>query len=207
MTDSKLKIIRQALSLSQKDFADKIGIKQSYYSALELGKKDISTSKVLQILFDKIGVNPEWYYNSNGDIFNSANVYIRRGKAGVKAQEELSKLTHHWEYIHQFNDLLSTNYPDLLKLQSNIRELIKFQSAIGLLDESKIMNTYIFGAEFFKQAKSFKEYKDKGLQAYKELMPYREFLSKYASMSHQFITDLKSISKEIGIPDDFEEWI
>lgn len=83
MKNSKLKEIRQALGLNQKAFADELGIQQSYYSALELGKKDISTSKVLQLLFDKIGVRPEWFYNSNGDIFDSSNVDNKRGKSGV----------------------------------------------------------------------------------------------------------------------------
>lgn len=72
MGDSKLKAVRNALKINQKEFAAMLGIQQSYYSALELGKKDIS-SKLLETLVLKIGVNPDWYFSSKGAIFNSSN--------------------------------------------------------------------------------------------------------------------------------------
>lgn len=81
MPESKLKIVRKALKLNQKDFAAMLGIQQSYYSALELGKK-MMTGSILETLFDKIGVNPSWYYSSNGAIFKDKDAGDAWGSAG-----------------------------------------------------------------------------------------------------------------------------
>lgn len=69
MINDKLKAVRDSLGLSQMEFATRIGIKQSYYSALELGKKEV-TSKLLKTLFENVGVSSQWWYNSIGTIFS-----------------------------------------------------------------------------------------------------------------------------------------
>lgn len=69
---NRLKEIRKKLRFSQAEFANRFGIKQSYYSAIERGENKMS-GELLSILFTEIGVSPDWYYNGKGDMFNSDN--------------------------------------------------------------------------------------------------------------------------------------
>lgn len=64
---NKFKEIRKAMGLNQKDFAAKLGIKQSYYSSIEQGKKEPSI-KILDALW-YLGVSFDWYYNGKGEMF------------------------------------------------------------------------------------------------------------------------------------------
>lgn len=64
---NKFKEIRIAMGLTQKDFAEKLGIGQAYYSLLEQGKKDPSI-RVTDALW-ALGVSFNWYYKNEGNIF------------------------------------------------------------------------------------------------------------------------------------------
>lgn len=46
----KIKLKRIAVSLSQEDMADKLGIDRSQYSRIESGKTDLGLSKLIKIL-------------------------------------------------------------------------------------------------------------------------------------------------------------
>lgn len=87
MDGEKFKLIRTKLGDNQKVMATKLGITQSYYSALERGEKP-ATAKLLKILFINIGVSSEWWYSSNGDIFSSKmsspNVQLLSGDTNFK---------------------------------------------------------------------------------------------------------------------------
>ncbi len=65
LPESKLRMLRRWMRLNQEEFAEKLKIKQSYYSAMERGEKPIS-SKVLNVLFDEIKVSRHWFYFSKG---------------------------------------------------------------------------------------------------------------------------------------------
>lgn len=65
-TGEKFKIIRQTLHLSQSEFATKLGIGQSYYSAIETGRKQPSVS-VMDKLFS-LDISSKWYYNGAGEV-------------------------------------------------------------------------------------------------------------------------------------------
>jgi transcriptional regulator with XRE-family HTH domain len=65
---SKLKQIRSALMLNQKEFAFKLGVKQSYYSGVENAQRLITT-KLTKKLFDDFNVNPNWFFKDEGVMF------------------------------------------------------------------------------------------------------------------------------------------
>lgn len=75
---NRLKIARKELKLSQQEMAKKIDISQSYYSAIEKGKRPLS-DKVYKILSDIFNINIEWLENGKGDMFlnggKSNNLY------------------------------------------------------------------------------------------------------------------------------------
>ena len=67
----RLKEIRKELRLNQNEMAEKLGIKQSYYSAMERGAKPISRATT-GILFHTLKVSPDWFLKGNGTIFSDA---------------------------------------------------------------------------------------------------------------------------------------
>lgn len=102
---NKFKKVRTFLRLNQKDFAEKLGIKQAYYSAIEIGKRDASAS-VINALFN-LNVSPEWFYNGKGEMFNSSDVCNIQN---TKSDNGINNTTT--SYAKTVNDLSQT--PDLL---------------------------------------------------------------------------------------------
>lgn len=91
---NKLRQVRQALHLKQKEFAASLGITQSYLSAVELGKKEI-TSRLSRKLIELFRISPEWLMNNEGSIFNTNPVQSGQQdseytnlKTGVLAPED-----------------------------------------------------------------------------------------------------------------------
>ncbi|MFB9862722.1 helix-turn-helix domain-containing protein [Rufibacter immobilis] len=95
---SRFKQIREQLGLTQKEFADELGMKQTYISAIELGNRDISNN-VLKKLFELYGVSADWLkYNIGGNSIISTkysintNQEIYNTKSGKKPHS--NKISH-----------------------------------------------------------------------------------------------------------------
>ncbi len=64
----KVKLIREALGLSQEKFVEKIGIKQRTLSYIESGTYSINY-QFLRHLIQSYGVNIDWFFNDRGEMF------------------------------------------------------------------------------------------------------------------------------------------
>ena len=71
----RLKEIRQNLKLTQKEFSQKIGIKQNTLLRLEKGYSKI-TKKRIKLICSNFGINENWLLNGNGEIFNKSKTEI-----------------------------------------------------------------------------------------------------------------------------------
>ncbi len=69
----KLKEIRLDNVLTQKEFSKELGVKQSYYSDLENGKREISTN-VIRLLSERFHISSDWLLSGTG------NRYIEQKK-------------------------------------------------------------------------------------------------------------------------------
>lgn len=88
----KLKALRQFLNLNQKEFAEKLKIKQSYYSAMERGENYISAN-VIKVLFEEIRVNPDWFYIGAGLPFDGSYTVMEHMNAfGEHDKIEMEKI-------------------------------------------------------------------------------------------------------------------
>lgn len=67
----RLKKLRKLLSLSQKEFAEKIGIKQSSYSSIEKGRRSLADRYIKSICM-AYNVNEQWLRTGEGQIFLSS---------------------------------------------------------------------------------------------------------------------------------------
>lgn len=68
----KFKIIRNRLGMTQKEFSDLLGIKQSYYSSIERGEKRASTNVINALI--KMGVPANWIYSDSEDELPVLNI-------------------------------------------------------------------------------------------------------------------------------------
>lgn len=64
----KIKEIRQALGLSQAEFADRLKMTRTYVSLLEQGKRQASV-RTLEQICDTFNVNGAWLMNGEGEMF------------------------------------------------------------------------------------------------------------------------------------------
>lgn len=84
----RLKAIRIALGDSQEAFARKLGITQSSYSALEVGKYEMRLSTFIALL-NKTGANPYYVLNNEGEMFGKV---IKASKECPELEEDNKKL-------------------------------------------------------------------------------------------------------------------
>lgn len=72
----KLKVVREKLEMKQALFAERLGVKQSFYSLVESNKTSLPLTKSV-ILFSEMRVNPKWFFSpdeniSDDDIFTNS---------------------------------------------------------------------------------------------------------------------------------------
>ena len=90
---TRLKAMRKALNLTQKEFSEKLGITQSFLSALELGNRDI-TGSVLKTLIVIFEVSTDWLITGKGSMFlyETKNGNEQKSEQIVQNSEILKKL-------------------------------------------------------------------------------------------------------------------
>lgn len=112
--NDRLYKVRIHFKLSQREFAEKIGITQTFYSALELGKKDIS-KKTAEKVKNEFGISTKWLLNGEGS--TGDNIYIIDEKTKIAA----------------IPDIETNKYPDAIK---NIRYIDVFRKNSAEFEKS-----------------------------------------------------------------------
>jgi repressor LexA len=89
LTAQRIKELRLNKNLTQKAFADSLGIVQGYLSGIESGRK-IPSHTLLMALCHIHGVREEWLFNGIGDVYGGKPAQ-QEGSAGAAAQTLLLK--------------------------------------------------------------------------------------------------------------------
>lgn len=66
--DNRIKKIRQALNMTQQEFANKIGIKRGTIANYEIGR-NFPVDSVISLICREFNVNENWLRNGNGSMF------------------------------------------------------------------------------------------------------------------------------------------
>lgn len=74
--NSKLKVFRKKLNLTQVEISKTLNIPQSYYSDIELGKKAIRYHHI-KILTEKYDLDPKWLLNDSENQSESKNENLK----------------------------------------------------------------------------------------------------------------------------------
>ena len=68
---SRMKAVREALKLSQRDFCKGIYLSQSFYAKIETGARK-SNDRVNELISNKYNVNKEWLITGKGSMFSAS---------------------------------------------------------------------------------------------------------------------------------------
>lgn len=68
--NERVRQVRNALNLTQKDFGNRITLAQTYLSQIEKGSRNV-TEKIFKIICHEFNVNEEWLRTGKGEMFNS----------------------------------------------------------------------------------------------------------------------------------------
>jgi len=72
----RIKQVRQALNVSQRDFAKRIYISQTLLGDIELGNRNIN-ERTIQLISTEFNVSKDWILTGNGDMFSAPPVDIQ----------------------------------------------------------------------------------------------------------------------------------
>jgi len=68
---SRIKAVRKALNISQKDFCNGIYLSQSFYAKIETGTRK-PNERVYELISNKYNVNKKWLITGKGDMFSAS---------------------------------------------------------------------------------------------------------------------------------------
>lgn len=92
--NSNLKLLRDDLGLSQKEFANKLKVSDTTISKLENGERNITDRMLIQIC-DTFNVRSEWLRTGKGNIYrtiNDLNIANMMGKVFADNDDFLKKV-------------------------------------------------------------------------------------------------------------------
>lgn len=111
--NNRIRELRKALDLNQKEFAEKIGLKQNTISYMESNGSKI-TEQNIKTICSQFSVNENWLRTGNGKMFIENE---KKQKEFFDIFDELSPILQDY-LIKTARNLLDTQ----LKLQSNLDE-------------------------------------------------------------------------------------
>jgi len=68
---SRIKAVREALKISQRNFCKGIYLSQSFYAKIETGTRK-PNERVYELISNKYNVNKEWLITGKGDMFSAS---------------------------------------------------------------------------------------------------------------------------------------
>ena len=136
--NERIKLLRKDNNLTQKQFADRILVTQSYLSRIESGK-EIPNDKLIKLIALEFNVPTGWIEKGIGSqvIDKSSYDYFDRGyskELQEGLEDEIQELIN---YLHKQNDgIVSTN------IQAIILEMRNFLDTFGTTEKS--LHTIVF---------------------------------------------------------------
>ena len=102
----RIKILRDALKLSQKDFGKRIYVSQSLLTEIESGNRKVN-DRTIQLIVSEYNVNKDWLLSGKGDMFSAPPPDMKKEKL-LQIFEELDSM---------LQDYLLLQSKELLRIQ------------------------------------------------------------------------------------------
>jgi transcriptional regulator with XRE-family HTH domain len=99
----RIKAIRKALNISQRDFAKGVFLSQGYFAEVETGNRKIN-DRIIHLISTQYKIDKEWLKTGKGDMFTTSMTEVKlEHLSGIFA--ELDELLQDY-LIKQANELL-----------------------------------------------------------------------------------------------------
>lgn len=200
-TNERLKTIRKELGISQKDMASSLGFKQSYYSDVENGKRNV-TGKVIESLQKKFNVSSDWILTGNGNHFLTISEKIIPSK-NVPPAYYTAEISKGIDFIRRFHSELEKENKSLHELLVNISIITRFQLFIKQF-EKEYLKDFDKKSIPFDTLDNYKEYKAQFISKLSEYEHLKPILKKLSKAILQFYADFKPFDKENIIENHFD---
>jgi transcriptional regulator with XRE-family HTH domain len=142
--NERLKEVREALKLSQKAISEALGVKQSYYSEVENGKRKV-TARIINSLIVKYGISVDWLMTGKG-VLNITKSYIELtgfddvkyggNKIDTNQLDEISLI----EEIEQNKQKINTLYNRIIDVRILIEQNLGIKNDYATNQEAEILN-------------------------------------------------------------------
>jgi transcriptional regulator with XRE-family HTH domain len=102
--------LRHALCLTQKEFGEKIHISKGYVTSLEKCRQSLN-DRIIKLLSDTYGVNPEWLKHGKGSMFLESH------------NDQSAEIMHIFNQLNpDFQNFVVAQMKSLLKMNHNYRD-------------------------------------------------------------------------------------
>lgn len=208
----KLRKLRLDLDINQTEMAESLDLSQSYYSAVEAGKRKI-TPKMIEKIKNKWKIDEGYFFDKK----DNSNVYLMRGKnegvnEGVNkfmkldALELVRRSNIISEKLQQVIEQIRIENPELNKLNNDIALLYDFQEFI-----SNYMDVYL--EEYWSLERpilednpeqfNYDQYKQKKVKILKKYLPLKPAMDEINTAIVNFLIALKQIPTKHKVEFDF----
>ncbi|MBS4931138.1 MAG: helix-turn-helix transcriptional regulator [Clostridiales bacterium] len=75
--EERLKLLRKELNKSQKEFAESLGLGQSTWAMIEVGKRELN-ERHIKLICSIYKINEEWLRTGEGKMYNKENNHLSR---------------------------------------------------------------------------------------------------------------------------------
>jgi DNA-binding XRE family transcriptional regulator len=142
--NERLKEVREGLKLSQKAISEALGLKQSYYSEVENGKRKV-TARIINSLIVKYGISVDWLMTGKG-VLNITKSYIEMtgfddvkhggNNSDVNQLDEIGLI----EEIEHNKQKIRTLYNRIIDVRILIEQNLGIKNDYATNQEAEILN-------------------------------------------------------------------
>jgi transcriptional regulator with XRE-family HTH domain len=167
---NRLKLLRNELKLNQKEISERLKITRAYWSALELGNREL-TGNIIRALIAEFDISADWLLGGNRTMFLSnnpadqkevefeseAHIYYRQIVAVVELIEKLMGSNPEYDiYLTQIRDVLKL--ADHGKTRAIKRQNFKTLSEALSKDFMNLFDQYFMMNNQSERTKKFNTY-------------------------------------------------
>lgn len=195
----KFKEMRKGLGLNQSEFAAKIDVSQGTITDIERGRIGVS-KRVRKKITEIFGIE-SGYFNEIKQLKNNEL------NQGTESGSNQGKRAINYAYFSKFKAYLDLEYPQYNEFSRDLVNILSIGEVIDALHDTKIGDPLFFGVDNIKDAKTFKDFRDKGLKVYSETYKYKDLVHEFGQQCRKFVEELSKIKNDIEMDYDFEEWL
>lgn len=211
----KFKQLRKALSLSQTELAEKIGVSQGTITDIERGRIGVS-KRVIKKIINGFGIKEEQLQgindNSNNELTKNNTENLQVKNAGRDAGMQKSSNSFPEDYFNENNFYLKhnfekklildiiANYPEINALDNDLHTLKTFEYMIKNFNHhyfDKFERQYHSAEKYYVNGKfNYEKYREDYFQKLKELDIIKPALSNIAMAIMQFYKEFEPFDTE-----------